>query len=51
MKKVNKKGMVAAWSDSETSDNESHEQQVANICQMTKEVRAMKKLSMRAQMR
>ena len=49
MKKDNKKAMVAAWSDSETSDSGSDDEQVANICLMAKEEN--EKLSMKAQMR
>ena len=38
MEKDNKKAMVAAWSDSESSESESDEEHTANICLMAKEV-------------
>jgi len=37
-KKDNKKAMADAWSDSESSESESHEEHTANICLMAKEV-------------
>ena len=36
--KDNKKAMVAAWSNSESSESESDEKHTANICLMAKEV-------------
>jgi len=38
IKKANKKVIVAAWSDSKTSESESDEEQVANIYLMAKEI-------------
>ena len=34
-KKPSKKAMVATWSDSEASDDDSYDDEVANICLMT----------------
>ena len=51
MKKDNKKAMVAAWSDSESSESESDEEHTANICLMAKEDQTTKKLSLKTQMR
>ena len=39
-KNDNKKAMIAAWSDSDTSDSEGDEEHTANICRMAKEVQA-----------
>jgi len=51
MKKDNKKAMVAAWSDSQSSESESDEEYTTTICLMAKKHKTTKKLSMETKMR